>query len=141
MCLKRLSLALLLVFVFSLSPIFTLEFLTSEEIAALPGLSTEKLVQIILLLNDQMINYDNSLSEKENSLNQRDEKLTLRETELEQRESNLNERESLYNLQSSLFQTSLSLAQEKARQSFFNGLTIGIVGGAGVGIYFGHNSK
>ena len=133
-CLKRLWLVLLLGLLFSLSPIMGSEFLSQEEKKALPDLSKDELIKIILILDDQMQNYTDSLSENESSLNQREESLNEKEILLNQKEQSLNKRESLYNLQSQLFQQSLNLAEERAKQSFWNGFGIGALTGAGVGV-------
>ena len=128
---------LLLVSLLGLSPLFSL---TEEEKATLPNLSKDKLIQIIMIYDQQLTETENSLTEKEKLLGEQEQALSkrndltlLRESDLAEREKTLTETESHIRLRESLLAESYRLQKEANSQNFWTG----IVYGAGGGIILG----
>ena len=128
---------LLLVSLLGLSPLFSL---TEEEKATLPSLSKEKLIQIIMIYDQQLTEIESNLTERESLLIDRETALTkkkdlmiLNENALLEREKTLTETESHLKLRESLLAESYRLQKEANSQNFWTG----IVYGAGGGIILG----
>lgn len=128
---------LLLVSLLGLSPLFSL---TEEEKATLPNLSKDKLIQIIMIYDQQLTEIESNLTERESLLIDRETALTkkkdlmiLNENALLEREKTLTETESHIRLRESLLAESYRLQKEANSQNFWTG----IVYGAGGGIILG----
>ena len=128
---------LLLVSLLGLSPLFSL---TEEEKATLPNLSKDKLIQIIMIYDQQLTEIESNLTERESLLIDRETALTkkkdlmiLNENALLEREKTLTETENHIRLRESLLAESYRLQKEANSQNFWTG----IVYGAGGGIILG----
>ena len=114
--------------------------LTEEEKATLPNLSKDKLIQIIMIYDQQLTEIESNLTERESLLIDRETALTkkkdlmiLNENALLEREKTLTETESHLKLRESLLAESYRLQKEANSQNFWTG----IVYGAGGGIILG----
>jgi DNA primase catalytic subunit len=112
--------------------------LTPEEEAKLPSLSKEKLIQIIMIYDQQLTETEKISEEREADLKLREDNLLTRENSLSERETALTESESHIKLRENLLAESYRLQKEANRQNYNTGLIYGLGGGiilGGVGGY------
>lgn len=124
---------------FSLSP---------EEKDALPAMSKEDLIKIILIY-DETLNQieiekkknDQILTERKNLLDERETDLTARQSLIESMENRAAEREASLIVREQIFQESLNLQKEITKAKFWNGFAIGAGSGFVVGGLSGYGAK
>lgn len=122
--------------------------LSEEERQALPEMSKEELIKIILIYDETLNQIDSENQKNEQLLNERKSLIDQRETDLNERESLIvnrenraDEREASFQAREQLLAESLRLQRENAKAKFWNGFAIGSCVGFTIGGFSGYGVR